>query len=59
VDACVARLEGRGVPGVHLFCGANPVPFYTRVGFEQLTCLDLGKGPVFVMARCLGEADKR
>lgn len=58
-DAYVARLEARGAPGVHLFCGANPVPFYRRVGFEELACLDLGRGPVYVMGRRLATAEKR
>ena len=50
-EAYVARLQAIGARGLHLFCGPNPVAFYRRVGFHKLACRDLGKGPVFVMAR--------
>ncbi|MBI4348387.1 MAG: hypothetical protein HY553_16210 [Elusimicrobia bacterium] len=51
MDAYVAALAEAGVRGLHLFCGANPVPFYRRVGFHKLACIDFGKGPVYVMVR--------
>lgn len=53
VDTYIAKLKEDGVDGLHLFCGAGPVPFYRRVGFHKLACRDFGKGPVFVMARRL------
>lgn len=51
MDAYVKALADAGVRGLHLFCGAGPVPFYRRAGFHKLACLDLGKGPVYVMVR--------
>lgn len=51
VEAYVRRLTAAGVRGLHLFCGKGPVPFYVKAGFEQLTCLDFGKGPVYIMVR--------
>ena len=53
IEAYVDALEARGVRGLHLFCGKNPVPFYRRTGFHRLACLDLGRGPVYIMARRL------
>ena len=38
------------VSGVHLFCGAEPRPFYARNGFTELAALELGPGRgVYVM----------
>ena len=31
-----ADLRRDGVRGIHLFCGADPLPFYLRVGFQML-----------------------
>lgn len=59
MDAYVRRLEAAGVSGLHLFCGANPVPFYRRTGFRCLASRDFGKGPVFVMARRLRRSEGR
>jgi GNAT superfamily N-acetyltransferase len=43
------------VPGVHLFCGAEPRPFYARNGFTDLAALELGPGrAVYPMGRRLG-----
>ena len=53
IDAYVDALEARGVRGLHLFCGKNPVAFYRRTGFHKLACLDLGRGPVYIMVRRL------
>lgn len=51
MEVYVEALAGRGVKGLHLFCGAGPVEFYRRVGFHRLACRDFGKGPVSVMVR--------
>src|SRR5262249_45055186 len=42
------------VPGVHLFCGAEPRPFYARNGFADLASLEVTPGRwVYVMGRRL------
>jgi GNAT superfamily N-acetyltransferase len=57
-SALVARygadLEARRVPGVHLFCGPDPRPFYTRLGFRELAAIELPSGGrVHALARPL------
>jgi GNAT superfamily N-acetyltransferase len=48
-------LEGAGVPGIHLFCGAGPRPFYARHGFVDLAALEVGPGSwVYALGRRLG-----
>jgi GNAT superfamily N-acetyltransferase len=42
-------LQGAGVCGIHLFCGADPVPFYRRLGFEELERVDAGGVAVFAL----------
>jgi len=47
-------LREKGVPGVHLFCGANPVPFYEKTGFSILKKIVFGAGiPIFLMVKKL------
>lgn len=48
-----ADLRYAGVPGVHLFCGADPVPFYRNLGFEILDSVEFSGMGVFVMARLI------
>jgi GNAT superfamily N-acetyltransferase len=56
MDRYLADLRRRGVTGVHLFCGREPLLFYRRRGFEAVGQLDLaGGGAVFALARRLGE----
>jgi GNAT superfamily N-acetyltransferase len=48
-EAFYADLRGRRVPGVHVYCGADPVPFYRRLGFEELGKAPWGKGEVHLL----------
>lgn len=42
-------LSADGVPGIHLFCGDGPLPFYSKLGFEVLHKIEFRKG-LFVYA---------
>ena len=54
IERYVRDLGEAGVPGVHLFCGSEPQPFYARNGFTDLAALELGSGlAVYVMGRRL------
>jgi GNAT superfamily N-acetyltransferase len=44
LEAYLDALRERGVPGVHLFCGAGPLGFYGRHGFAVLGRLELADG---------------
>ncbi len=43
-------LRRAGIPAVHLFCGAAPVPFYRRNGFRELAAVAVRGHPVHAMA---------
>ena len=49
INQFVADLRQRQVSGVHLFCGAGPVPFYKRMGFEELAMVSARGNPVHAM----------
>lgn len=52
IDAFVADLRERGVPGLHVHCGEKPVPFYLKTGFVELERREFRPGVwVFVLAR--------
>jgi GNAT superfamily N-acetyltransferase len=54
IERYARNLGQAGVPGVHLFCGAEPRPFYARNGFTDVAALELGPGrSVHVMGRRL------
>lgn len=40
------ELRRAGVPGVHVYCGPRPVPFYTKLGFTALQEVTLPSGAV-------------
>lgn len=44
LDGYLHALRGRGIPGVHLFCGPGPLAFYARHGFAVLGRLALADG---------------
>ena len=49
-----ARLADAGITGVHLVCGAGPLGFYTRLGFEDLGCAEVRPGTwIHVLGRRL------
>jgi len=50
IERFVNDLRQRQGGGVHLFCGAAPVPFYTHVGFSELAVVSVRDTPVYVMA---------
>jgi GNAT superfamily N-acetyltransferase len=48
------RLRADGVPGVHVHCGAAPVEFYRKTGFEVLEERRTDAGsPIFVLTQSL------
>ena len=54
IERYARELGAARVPGVHLFCGAEPRPFYARNGFTELAALELRGGRwVYVMGRRL------
>ena len=53
VERYVEDLRQRRVGGVHLFCGAAPVPFYAGLGFSELAVASVRGNPVYAMVRQL------
>jgi GNAT superfamily N-acetyltransferase len=54
IERYVQDLGRARVPGVYLFCGDAPRPFYARNGFTELAALEVGRGRgVYVMGRRL------
>jgi GNAT superfamily N-acetyltransferase len=50
----VRDLSAAGVPGIHLFCGAAPRPFYARHGFTDLAGYEVSPGRwVYALGRRL------
>jgi ribosomal protein S18 acetylase RimI-like enzyme len=44
-----ADLRAARIPGVHLFCGPDPVEFYRRLGFHELGRVETRGIPVFAL----------
>ena len=44
IERYARDLGAAGVPGIHLFCGAAPRPFYLRNGFADLASLEISPG---------------
>ena len=42
-------LQSAGVPGVHLYCGADPLRFYCRQGFRELASIIFHGRPVYAL----------
>jgi GNAT superfamily N-acetyltransferase len=56
IERYARDLSAAGVPGVHLFCGAAPRPFYARNGFADLAAMEGSPGRwVYTMGRRLGD----
>lgn len=53
IEDYLVDLQKQGVPGVHLYCGADPVEFYLRLGFEVMEVEQFKNGPVFALGRQL------
>jgi GNAT superfamily N-acetyltransferase len=57
VERYLSALRETGAPGVHLFCGAGPLAFYRRQGFQELAGLELLDGfRLYALGRRLGTA---
>jgi hypothetical protein len=48
-DAYFADLRRHEIPGVHIFCGAGPVDFYRRLGFQALEKVEIRGLSTFAM----------
>ena len=59
VDSYIADLKQRAVSGVHLYCGAGPVPFYRRLGFHVLESVEIRGVAVFAMAIRLSDLNSK
>ena len=53
IENYILDLQQQGVPGVHLYCGADPVEFYLRLRFEVIEVAQFQNGPVFALGRRL------
>ena len=52
LNALAGRLCEEGIHGAHLVCGAGPVGFYSKQGFETLEQVEVAPGiPIFAMGR--------
>ena len=55
IDRYTDDLRAAGVPGVHLFCGEGPRPFYVRCGFRELAAREVRPGRwVYQLGKALG-----
>jgi GNAT superfamily N-acetyltransferase len=48
-QAFFADLRAQGIAGVHLYCGADPLKFYIRLGFDELSTMRLGAASVHLL----------
>jgi GNAT superfamily N-acetyltransferase len=53
LDAFFDALRSRHVRGVHVYCGAGPIPFYEAAGFTTLGQIEFRGMPVFAMGKSL------
>ena len=51
--AYFADLRAQGITGIHLYCGADPLKFYLRLGFEELSSLRLGGVAVHLLGKMI------
>jgi GNAT superfamily N-acetyltransferase len=49
MDSYFTELKRHAVSGVHLYCGAGPVPFYLRLGFQVLESIEIRGNVTFAM----------
>jgi GNAT superfamily N-acetyltransferase len=60
IERFARDLEATGVPGIHLFCGEVPRPFYAGRGFAELGALEVSPGRwVYAMGRRLDRPSAR
>ena len=48
-QAFFADLRSQGIAGIHLYCGADPLKFYLRLGFDELSSMRLGATSVHLL----------
>ncbi len=48
-QAFFADLRAQGIAGIHLYCGADPLKFYLRLGFDELSSMRLGGTAVHLL----------
>lgn len=53
VERFEADVAAAGAGGVHLFCGARPVGFYAKLGYEELGRVTIGEVPIFALGKRL------
>lgn len=53
MEGYLADLRRASVRGVHLFCGADPVAFYRKLGFDSLNSVECRGAAIFAMGRRL------
>ncbi|HEY7168045.1 MAG TPA: GNAT family N-acetyltransferase [Candidatus Binatia bacterium] len=49
IEIFFSDLRNAGVAGVHLYCGAGPVSFYRKCGFEELMTIDVREASVYAL----------
>ncbi len=49
IEKYLGDLRRVGIPGVHLYCGADPVEFYLRCGFKELGKVIFRGVPVYAL----------
>jgi predicted N-acetyltransferase YhbS len=55
IERYARDLVAAGVPGVHLYCGAAPRPFYARNAFADVAALEVSPGRwIYTLGRRLG-----
>jgi GNAT superfamily N-acetyltransferase len=60
IERYARDLRTASVPGVHLFCGEAPRPFYLRNGFTDLAALEVSRGRwVYTLGRRLADPGGR
>jgi GNAT superfamily N-acetyltransferase len=48
-QAFFGDLRAHGISGIHLYCGADPLKFYIRLGFDELSTMRLGGAAVHLL----------
>lgn len=46
-------VRAAGACGVHVFCGARPLGFYAKLGYQELASLALGEATIYALGKRL------
>jgi GNAT superfamily N-acetyltransferase len=49
--AYVSDLQTSGVPGVHLYCGPDPLPFYLKLDFQKVSSIEIRGAAIHALGR--------